>query len=1406
MTGDNETMMPPDGSEGSAESFEHVVLGEDEAIRKSPWRWPRRIALALVVALATLIMLALALDTAPGRRFLADRIAALEFDNGLKIEIGRIDGSIYNEALIHDLALRDPEGRFLSVDRTTLDWRPLGWLSNRLDIRALLLEQARLEKVPALRETDSDAPILPGFDIRVDRFEARDLIIAEGIAGEARTGDITGAADIRDGLAKVNLDARLRNGDDRILADIDIAPDANRFDAALDIAAPANGVIAALIGWDRSLTAVLQGAGSYQRWAGTLVAETNKQPLIRLDLTESSGEYGATGELFPGDFVSGQTAQLLGDAIAVDWAGRLEDRVLSNRLDLEAAAFTLRANGDADLGNNRFDALAVVARSRQPELSLAGIALRDLRMEAVFNGPFAALETPYTLRADNLVYGDYALAAPRLEGQLMREQGAWVARFALGGNEITTPNPLLDRLVVEAGLSGELRLEKGRLSSQELALRGPNIRGDLALAGALAEQDYRFTGTVAAPGFAFDNLLTLDARANVDARFGRSWAVSSDLSGEITEVSNQSFARYVGETGRFSAAIEAAQGQPLFVRDADVAVTQLAFIGGGRIEPDGRIVLSAAGSHVRYGGFDIDIDGQRDSAAANIALASPYPALDIRDVTIAILPTETGFNVTADGQSVLGAFTGNADIAALDNGLTRIAINPLRLSDTVVTGVLTAGDAGLRGDLQARGGGVSGTVAVQPDGGRSRLTADLTLNNAVFVGATPIRIRQGSVDATALLGDGPLAVDATISAQGLSRGNLFIGRLAANADLVGRNGRIRGSIAGRRGSRFALQGEALVRPERISFDLDGAYADRRITMPEAGTMIRTDAGWQLKKTRLNIGNGYMLASGRVGRTTRIDFGLSRMPLAVLDIAYENLGLGGTASGQLDLKFNRRGLPTGTAKLQLNRLTRSSVALTSRPVDLAVNASLTTDRLALRSIIRDGDRELGRAQLKLSNMPQNPDLVRRFTRADLLGQIRYDGPADALWRLVGLSIFDITGNVQLSADATGSLNQPRVRGQVESRNARLESSVSGTVVKDIVAEGRFSGARLNLARFSGTAPNGGSVTGSGIIDLGGPRGVMLDITAQADNAELLDRDDFGAVVTGPITIKSDGIGGTLGGDLVINRGRFVLGQTSALTELPNIAYREINRRADEAPPRARATPWRYAIKARADNRIAVRGLGLDSEWRADISLAGPVNQPQISGLAELIRGDYEFAGRDFDLQRGAIRFRQNSPPDPTLDIEANANLQGLNATINVRGTGLRPEITFASIPALPEDELLARLIFGSSVTDISAAEAVQLAAALASLRGGGGLDPINALRGAVGLDRLRIIAADPSIDAGTSIAAGKYITRRVYVEVITDGAGYSATQAEFQITRWLSILSTISTIGRQGVNARISRDY
>jgi translocation and assembly module TamB len=270
-----------------------------------------------------------------------------------------------------------------------------------------------------------------------------------------------------------------------------------------------------------------------------------------------------------------------------------------------------------------------------------------------------------------------------------------------------------------------------------------------------------------------------------------------------------------------------------------------------------------------------------------------------------------------------------------------------------------------------------------------------------------------------------------------------------------------------------------------------------------------------------------------------------------------------------------------------------------------------------------------------------------------------------------------------------------------------------------------------------------------------------------------------------------------------------GSLTAAAQVPRLPVREINRPdADlgvEGP--RRVAPWRLALGVTARRGMSVTGLGITSEWGADVRIAGTVTEPRITGTADLVRGSYDFAGRRFDLTRGVIRFVGESPVNPILDITAEGGARGLNAQIRVTGRGQAPEIAFTSTPALPQDELLSRLLFGTSITNLSAAEAIQLAAAIASLNDpGGGLNPINAVRQAVGLDRLRVLPADVTQGTGTAIAAGKYLGRRVYVEVVTDGRGYSATMIEYQITRWLSLLSSISTIGRESVNVRVSRDY
>src|SRR3546814_3842926 len=102
-----------------------------------------------------------------------------------------------------------------------------------------------------------------------------------------------------------------------------------------------------------------------------------------------------------------------------------------------------------------------------------------------------------------------------------------------------------------------------------------------------------------------------------------------------------------------------------------------------------------------------------------------------------------------------------------------------------------------------------------------------------------------------------------------------------------------------------------------------------------------------------------------------------------------------------------------------------------------------------------------------------------------------------------------------------------------------------------------------------------------MELSATTGFGLDVSINADNARVINRDDLRADVTGPIRLKSDGTGGLISGDVRVDRARFRLGRQSAAA-VPRLEVREINRMDggdDDATP---AKPWRLALQARGNH--------------------------------------------------------------------------------------------------------------------------------------------------------------------------------------------------------------------------------
>ena len=1054
---------------------------------------------------------------------------------------------------------------------------------------------------------------------------------------------------------------------------------------------------------------------------------------------------------------------------------------------------------------------------RDPALFGGDLRLEDTQSTATLDGTFDDLSVVHDLTIGRLVSGTTVLSGLTQQGTARFDGESWTIPLTVGVDRVRTGNALVDPRLVNGALRGTLVLADNRLLGEDLRLAFRGLAANLALRGDLGAGRYQLRGPVRADRLALDNVGTAGGTAVVDFDLGpNGWRLAADLDARIAPVSNDTLANLAGPAIRVRGGIATSSGAAIDFNRLRVSSDQLQLAMDGSITGS-TTTLAGTGEHASYGPFTVE--GRIEDGAPTAELVFARPTTGLENVRLAISPTDEGFAIDTAGDSILGPFEGMLGLYSPEGGPTRIDIERLAVSDTQVSGDLRLVDGGAAGTLALGGGGLDGTIALAPRDGGQGLDIDLVARNARFGGATPLMIGRADVDATGVVGGGSYSFSGTANAQGLQYGTLFIGRLAARGEVVDGVGQVDAAVAGRRGNRFALDLNARFRPDRIAVAADGQFAGRRISMPRRAVLTALEGGgWQLAPTQINYADGGAIASGLFGTDqTALELKLARMPLSLVDVAMGDLGLGGTISGVIDFQAPKGGLPSGTARVKVDDLTRSGLVLSSKPVDLSLVARLRADSLEARAVLANEEIRRGRIQALITDLPGAGDLTQRLRAGRLDAQLRFEGAAESLWRLAAIDAFDLTGPVAIAANATGTLADPRVRGRVTSDDLRVRSALSGTDISDVTVRGTFAGSRLNLTRFAGSTANGGTVTGSGVVDLAGLgervegrfteiRGPTLDLRASAKNARLLSANGLTATITGPLRIVSNGLGGTIAGRLRINRASWKLASADEDLRLPQIATREINAPADRAPRFAPGRPWRYLIDARGSSRIDVDGMGLDSEWGADIILRGTTDDPRIGGSAEVVRGDYTFAGTRFELTRGKIDFDENVPINPSLDIRAETERDGVDVIVTVTGTVDQTEIAFTSDPILPEEEILARLLFGGSITTLSATDALQLGAAVASLRGGGGLDPINQLRSAIGLDRLRIVSADPALGRETGVALGKNLGRRFYVEIITDGRGYSATEVEFRITRWLSLLASISTIGRESVVAEISRDY
>src|SRR5436190_1041432 len=1398
-----------------------IAIEETEAapepVRRPRWRrWLSALAkfvtgflLGLTALFAAMLAL---LDTGPGHRLIVDRIAAMTPASGLRVRIGRIDGSIWSETRLRDVRLYDPDGLFAESPEIEMDWRPIDFFWNSLRIHRLESNLVILHRLPQLVPSREPRPILPSYDVHVGRLDVRQLRIGRAVTGRERSGSLHGGAEIRSGRALMALDSPLRAGGGGILVRLEAEPDGNRFDLDARIDAPANSVLGAMLGTARPVRLVLDGDGTWGRWLGSAQLDVSGRRTSEIQLRMETGRFSLRGWAAPAPFLTGKLQRLTAPRVLVGGSGRFADRRFDGRLSLLSPALRLEARGLVDLRRGRYENVQVAAQLLRPPALFTNMTGRQVRVAAMLDGAFGSARFVYRLTSPHIAFDETGFDDIRLEGRGSLSRPPVRVPILATARRVTGVGEVAGGILANLRVQGILDVTASRLSGDNLMLSSDKLRGLLSLSVDLRSGVYAVTmvggmRTYVIPGFGVVDVLS-ELRA-VPGPGGRGTLVTGTARAWVRRLDNRFLGWVAGGLPRLETQLTRGPDRIIRFTNLRLVAPKLTLTGSGIRRIDGTFQFEGAGRHADYGPLRLGLDGRIERPRLAIRLERPVDSLGLANVLLNLEPNPSGFAWRAEGGSTLGPFNGAGSILLPPGQPAIVQVAALNVSGTHASGALRSDADGFTGRLAVAGGGLEGTLLFNPVGGNQRIAVDLTANDAAFVGPPPVVIRRGTIRGVVLLDPGGTSVEGRIVARGVSRGPLSIASLDAQASLRGGTGQARIRIAGSRGRDFSFDALADIAPGRFRVSGSGTLDRRPLELVTPAMLTASEEGWRLAPTQFRFAGGSASLAGLFGLRTEIDAQLQAMPLSVLDIAWPDLGLGGIASGSVRYRSaSPDAPPSGAADLRVRGLTRAGLVLTSRPVDLGLNARLDSGQAALRAVAVSEGRTIGRLQARIASVGNSGDLLTRLSYAPMRAQLRYNGPADTLWRLTGIELIDLSGPAAIAANMGGTIAVPVINGSVRTTGARLESAVTGMVIDNLAMSGQFGGSQLRITSFSGRTAGGGAVSGSGALDFAVVQGVGMNFDVRAENARLLDRDDIQAAVTGDLAIRSDGAGGSIGGDVRVTSGRFRLGSATSTAQIARLNVREVGgAAADLAPTVRHVAPWRLALGVVAPNRMNVTGLGMNSEWRAELQVAGTGTEPRITGDATLLHGTYDFAGRRFDLIRGSIRFQGESPVNPQLDIAAEARVRGLSAQIRVTGRSQRPEIAFTSTPALPQDELLSRILFGTSITNLSAPEAVQLASAVASLNDPrGGLDPINALRRGIGLDRLRILPADVTQGIGTQVAAGKYLGRRVYVEVITDGRGYSATTVEYQITRWLSILSSISTIGRESVNVRVSRDY
>jgi translocation and assembly module TamB len=735
------------------------------------------------------------------------------------------------------------------------------------------------------------------------------------------------------------------------------------------------------------------------------------------------------------------------------------------------------------------------------------------------------------------------------------------------------------------------------------------------------------------------------------------------------------------------------------------------------------------------------------------------------EATLRGLPAAPAGTIAAHGMLDEAPLDVDIELTRSAAGVPRAVIRRAEWKSAHVDGDITVGSgiAQTRGQLHVKmeqlqdlrhllgsdiAGSLAGTVEIKPDEGRTR--------GHLQFEARDLKVGRfaGSVEAA---GDGftnALALKVGVQIPNLS-GTPASLSAAGTLDLLSRTLQVSSGALTYRG-----QDVRLLSPARINF-ADGVAVD---------------------ELKLGAQRARFLLEGSISPALDLRASLRQVDPSLINA----FAPGSLAAGTIEASARLQGTlasPTGQVSVTAVGMHMANEAALGLPaVDLRATAELMGDTADIDAQLSAGAASQlnvrGRAALAT-------DGVQNF-------KIKGNLEVGLLNPLLEGSGQHASGELKVDASVAGSLAEPQIVGTISLEKGSFSNYGRGVSVSDISAEIVGAEGQLQIKSFTASAAPGTlSMKGTvGVLQPGLP--VNLEVTAR--NAQPIASKMVTANFNADVHIK-----GTarerldITGSVDLNRT--VIGIVGALP--PNVAVLDV-RRHGKAPPAAQPKQLVIGLDVtlEASREILVQGRGLDAELGGELHITGTTDAPLVSGGFDLERGSFSLASSRLNFTAGRVSFDGaglRNKIDPTLDFTANTSAADSIVSLHITGYADSPQFEFTSTPALPQDEIMARLLFGVNAAQLSALQLAQIGAALASMSGvgGDGLNPLVKLQKSLGLDRLSVGAAtgttaNGTANSGASIEAGRYISRRIYIAARQNTTGGSQLETDIDLTKHLKL--------------------